>query len=620
MGLPTGNTFAGLGNPALSPPAGPVALASALDQNFSFCAATDLSNLASAAVLPVGYGGLGTQSAPSNGMIPIGKAGSYAPATLTAGTGINITNAAGAITIAATATVSSVNASGGTTGLGFSGGPITTTGILTLSGTLGYGYGGTGLAATPANGQLLIGNGSGYSLATLTAGSNVTITNSAGAITIAASGGGGGGSVTSVGVSGGTTGLTTSGGPVTTSGTITIGGTLSVTNGGTGATSLSGYLYGNGTGAITAGSTIAGSAITGNISGSASNVTGVVAVGNGGTGATNLTGYLYGNGTSAHTASTTIPGSAISGGISGTATNVSGTVAVGNGGTGLTSTPSNGQIDIGNGSGFTRATISGGTNVAVANGAGSISVGLTGTVAVPNGGTGATSLSGYLYGNGTGAITAGPTIAGSSITGNISGSASSVTGVVAVGNGGTGATSLTGLLKGNGTSAFTAAVAGTDYPGLTTANLWQGGTQTFDSNGSSFAVALFNAVELININATSGLSGTATLYAQYGSISLFTVASAANWTTNLAFSPGTTLASALPVGYATTFVLLATQGSTAYYQTGFQIDGSTSGFNIFWQGGSAPTAGNTAGIDAYTFTVIRPASGNMIVLASMTKF
>jgi hypothetical protein len=46
------------------------------------------------------------------------------------------------------------------------------------------------------------------------------------------------GTVTSVDVSGGTTGLTTSGGPVTSSGTITIAGTLAVANGGTGITSL----------------------------------------------------------------------------------------------------------------------------------------------------------------------------------------------------------------------------------------------------------------------------------------------------------------------------------------------------------------------------------------------
>jgi hypothetical protein len=133
-------------------------------------------------------------------------------------------------------TVTSVAVSGGTTGITTSGGPITTSGTITLAGTLGVANGGTGLTTIPANGQIPIGNGSGYSAATLTAGSNITISNSAGGITIAATGGGGGGGVTSVNVSGGTTGLTTSGGPITTSGTITLAGTLGITNGGTGAT------------------------------------------------------------------------------------------------------------------------------------------------------------------------------------------------------------------------------------------------------------------------------------------------------------------------------------------------------------------------------------------------
>jgi hypothetical protein len=48
--------------------------------------------------------------------------------------------------------------------------------------------------------------------------------------------GGGGGSVSSVAISGGSTGLTTSGGPITSSGTITLAGTLAVANGGTGST------------------------------------------------------------------------------------------------------------------------------------------------------------------------------------------------------------------------------------------------------------------------------------------------------------------------------------------------------------------------------------------------
>lgn len=52
--------------------------------------------------------------------------------------------------------------------------------------------------------------------------------------------GGGSGTVTSVDVSGGTTGLTTTGGPITTSGTITLGGILNVANGGTGSSTAAG--------------------------------------------------------------------------------------------------------------------------------------------------------------------------------------------------------------------------------------------------------------------------------------------------------------------------------------------------------------------------------------------
>lgn len=51
-----------------------------------------------------------------------------------------------------TSSVTSVNVSGGTTGLSFSGGPITSTGTITMSGTLAVANGGTG--ATTASGAL----------------------------------------------------------------------------------------------------------------------------------------------------------------------------------------------------------------------------------------------------------------------------------------------------------------------------------------------------------------------------------------------------------------------------------------------------------------------------------
>ena len=70
--------------------------------------------------------------------------------------------------------------------------------------------------------------------------------------------------------------------------------------------------------------------------------------------------------------------------------------------------------------------------------------------------TGAITATGGVVGNVTGAVTG-------NVTGNCTGTAANVTGTVAVANGGTGATTLTGLVKGSGTTAFTAAVAGTDY-------------------------------------------------------------------------------------------------------------------------------------------------------------
>jgi hypothetical protein len=118
--------------------------------------------------------------------------------SLVAGSNITVSGTWPNQTIAATSsgsgTVTSVAASVPSF-LSISGSPITTSGTLAISysGTaLPIANGGTGVTSTPTNGQLLIGNGTGYTASTLTAGSNITITNSSGGITIASSGGGGG--------------------------------------------------------------------------------------------------------------------------------------------------------------------------------------------------------------------------------------------------------------------------------------------------------------------------------------------------------------------------------------------------------------------------------------------
>jgi len=65
---------------------------------------------------------------------------------------------------------------------------VSVTGGTWAGSPISVNYGGTGQTTAPTNGQLLIGNGTSYTLATLTAGSNISITNAAGSVTIAASG------------------------------------------------------------------------------------------------------------------------------------------------------------------------------------------------------------------------------------------------------------------------------------------------------------------------------------------------------------------------------------------------------------------------------------------------
>jgi len=91
-----------------------------------------------------------------------------------------------------------------------------------ITGILPVANGGTGIGTIPANGQVLIGNGAGYTLSTLSAGAGISVTNAAGIITIAATGGSG---VTSVGLTGpgGIFGITnTNGNPITSTGSFGI--------------------------------------------------------------------------------------------------------------------------------------------------------------------------------------------------------------------------------------------------------------------------------------------------------------------------------------------------------------------------------------------------------------
>jgi hypothetical protein len=66
---------------------------------------------------------------------------------------------------------------------------------------------------------------------------------------------------------------------------------------------------------------------------------------------------------------------------------------------------------------------------------------------------------------------------------NITGTAAGITGTLAVSSGGTGTTTLSGILKGNGVSAVSAAVSGTDYLAPALANTAVSGAKTLTFNG-----------------------------------------------------------------------------------------------------------------------------------------
>ena len=444
---------------------------------------------------------------------------------LTIGTGLSGTsyNGSAAVTITNTGVLSF---SGGTTGLT----PATaTTGAVTLGGTLNTGYGGTGL-----------------------------------------------------------TGFTTNGAVYATSTTALTTGTLPIASGGTGITSTpsNGYLLiGNGTGYASAALT-QGTGIT--ITNGAGTITianaGVLSISGGTTGLT--------------------PATDTTGGVT-----LGGTLATTNGGTGLTSFTSGGAVYASSTSALTTGTLP-------------ISAGGTGITAF---GTGVqTALGQNVSGSGSIALTTSPvfttpnlgTPSAVSLTNATNVPVNQATGTLIVANGGTGATTLTGIIKGNGTSAMTAATAGTDYVAPGTATTFTA-TQTFNGSSSTTAMKVLNITETASISASAPTS-TTNFYINTGAVQYLTSNASTNWTLNFAFSSGTSLNTAMAVGDSLSCTLVVTNGATPYYATAFQIDGNA--VTPKWQGGTAPAAGNASSVDSYTFDIIKTGSATFLVLASLTQF
>jgi len=268
-------------------------------------------------------------------------------------------------------------------------------------------------------------------------------------------------------------------------------------------------------------------------------------------------------------------------------TGVTGSLAVANGGTGQTSF-TDGQLLIGNSTGntLTKASLTAGSGVTITPGAGSIEIAFTGP--------GAGSVTSVDVSGGTTGLTAtgGPITSSGTIT---------LAGTLAVANGGTGATTL----------------AGANIPVVNVANTFTG-TQTFSGTSSATAIVLNDAAEVATVSATAA-TGTINYDITTQSVLYYTSNASANWTVNFRASSGTSLNTLMSTGQSMTVAFLVTQGSTAYYNSAVQVDGTTSGVTTRWLGG-APTAGNASGIDSYRYLIIKTGSATFTVLASNTQF
>jgi hypothetical protein len=208
--------------------------------------------------LPVANGGTGVTSSTGTGSVVLSTSPTFTTPNLGTPSAATLTNATGLPIVAGTTGTLSV-ARGGT-GSTTASGALTNLGLTATATELNYTDGVTSAIQTQLNAKqaTITGGATSITSSNLTV-SRALVSDGSGKVAVSAVtstevgyldgvtsaiqtqlNAKGVGSVTSVAVSGGTTGLTTSGGPITGSGTITLAGTLAVANGGTGVTSSTG--------------------------------------------------------------------------------------------------------------------------------------------------------------------------------------------------------------------------------------------------------------------------------------------------------------------------------------------------------------------------------------------
>lgn len=142
-------------------------------------------------------------------------------------------------------------------------------------------------------------------------------------------------------------------------------------------------------------------------------------------------------------------------------------------------------------------------------------------------------------------------------------------------------------------------------------------TQVLSNKTLQDVLFTFDVKEKITVSATAA-TGTISINVLDNQILYYTTNASANFTINVRGNASTTLDSLLQTGEVITVTFLNTNGATAYYNTAVQVDGVSVTPN--WQGGTAPTSGNSSSIDSYSYTIIKTAATTFKVLAAQTQF
>lgn len=142
------------------------------------------------------------------------------------------------------------------------------------------------------------------------------------------------------------------------------------------------------------------------------------------------------------------------------------------------------------------------------------------------------------------------------------------------------------------------------------------GKKTFDGSGV-LSAKFDNTLENNTVSATAA-TGTIAYDILTQSLLYYTTNASGNFTINLRGDGSNTLNSLMATGETITVSFWNTNGSTAYYNSAVQVDGSS--VTPKWAGGSAPSAGNASSIDVYTYAITKTANATFTVLASQTKF